>query len=325
MPILYLAKVNVNSNIFDVYANKTSIENIKTELFKSVHSGSSYVQLAEEPKSKEIFNSDAVEYNNSRFSFQEIEKQEGIELNPVLDDYLDPRRDQSHWDGRVIIGKVVRSYEKNTEKLNPTTNKMEETTVSENVSIRFFFDLEDELITFCERQNFGFSQFMIAFSKLLDLSLSNSETPSEFEIYLQKDEDALNNKILEFESVKKVKATLVPPNSNQDDLKALAEEAGYTVDMKDANATRLEVELSSDNMAMESKTIKDMIKNVSKGYGNMTVNGIDKSGKNKTVSSSRGAAFTGNVSSSTDENEFNRESANLIRKLLEKIKARRKQ
>ena len=48
MPILYLAKVNVNSIIYDVYNNKVSLEQIKDELFAGLQNGglvTAYVKM----------------------------------------------------------------------------------------------------------------------------------------------------------------------------------------------------------------------------------------------------------------------------------------
>lgn len=48
MPILYLAKVNVNSIIYDVYNNKVSLEQIKDELFAGLQNGGLVTGICED-------------------------------------------------------------------------------------------------------------------------------------------------------------------------------------------------------------------------------------------------------------------------------------
>ena len=81
---------------------------------------------------------------------------------------------------------------------------------------------------------------------------------------------------------------------------------------KDTNATKLSLEYSSDNMDMESKTMKDIRIAVSRGYGDIALSGINKNGKQQTIRSSSDAAYTVNIQENISTKDFHKESSYLI-------------
>lgn len=291
MPLLYLAKVNLNSNIFDVYDKKLDIKDVSKLIYDTISTNNNYINRAKE-KYMDSLGNQIVFFKESLYSFQEIEK----------------------YDGEIITGKLVRTFNKPSEKLDEKTNKMVTYYVKESVSIYFYFDVYKEMITFCERQSFGYNQFMNAFAQLLN----KCAMPYEFEIFLQKDEDLLEEKLKALKSVQKVRATLIPPNSNEDGLSELAEELQYMKQCKDANATKIDLEYSSSNMNMESKIMKDIKRAVSSGYGDVNATGINFSGRLQTVRSSQDAAYTAHIQENINKNDFHDESHNLIIRFLSK-------
>lgn len=289
MPLLYLAKVNLNSNIFDVYDKKLDISDVSSLIYNKISTDYNYVNKTKE-KYLDSLGNDIVFHKESLYTFQEIEKN----------------------DEGIITGKLVRSFNKPSEKLDKETNKMVTKYVKEAVSIYFYFDVYKEMIAFCERQSFGYNQFMVAFTKLLN----KCATPYEFEIFLQKDENMLEEKLKSLTCVQKVRATLIPPNSNEEDLNELTEELQYMIQCKDANATKLDLEYSSTNMNMESKIMKDIKKAVSSGYGDINATGLNSSGRLQTVRSSQDAAYTTHIHDNINKSDFNEESKNLILRFL---------
>lgn len=196
---------------------------------------------------------------------------------------------------------------------------MVETAVQEMVSIYFYYDVYREMITFCERQSFGYNQFMGAFTYLLN----NIANPYEFEIFLQKDREILEEKLKNLISVQKVRATLIPPNSNEDDLKELRNELIYMQQCQDVNAIKMDLSYTSNNMNMESKVMKDIKTAVSRGYGDVNATGVNGNGKIQTVKSSKDAAYTVNIQDNIKEMDFNEESCNMISRFIEKITSKR--
>lgn len=114
-----------------------------------------------------------------------------------------------------------------------------------------------------------------------------------FEIYLQKDSKLLQEKLADFKKVTKLKLVIIPPNANEEDsLEELRKLSNTIVDAKSLNSHKTTVECSSDNIDMSSPKIVAMQKLVSHGYGDLTISGIDTTGKGKTINSSSDAAFT---------------------------------
>lgn len=321
MPILYLAKINVNSIIHDVYNDKVSLEQIKDELFAGLQNGGLVTGICEDVTNdgNEIIDNstNGVEYQNSTYTFQEIKKSDSLSLPLRTEDFM-PDGDGGIWKGRTVRGKVVRSFNKKTEKQDPDSQKMQVAMVLENYSIRFFFDVEHEMVTFTTRSNFGYRQFMSAFAGLLSQTMSRTEFPTEFEMFLRRDEEALQKKIDEFDVVTRVKANLIPANSNKEDIEELAKEADYQLDMENVGATSLEIEYSGLKINTEADPIKKMITMVARGFGKMTISGSDRNGKRKNFNSNQAGIFTDEVSEGITEEDFNRESADLVKRYLEK-------
>jgi len=190
----------------------------------------------------------------------------------------------------------------------------------ESVSIYFYYDVFKELITFCERQSFGYNQFSRAFAQMLNKCLPEYE----FEIFLQKDRNLLDEKLKSLNTVQRVRAKLIPPNSNEDDIQELRVESDYMTQCEDLNAYKVNVEYASDNMNMESKVMQDIKRAVLKGYGDMTVTGKNLNNRMVIVNSSKEAAFTNNIRENIGEADFIEESRGLIDRFLNSLIRRHK-
>lgn len=292
MPLLYLAKINLNSNIFEVYDNSLQLEDVLKNIYMNFNVGDRFELKTKERYIDELGNT---EYYNktSGYSFQEINKLEG----------------------NVVTGKLVRTFDKPSEELDPITNKMVKTTVQETVSIYFYYDVYKEMVTFCERQSFGYNQFMKSFVSLLNMIAR----PYEFEIFLQKDKDKLEEKLSTLVSVQKIRATLIPPNSNEDDLREFREELEYMKQCQEANANKLDIEYESNDLKMDSKVMRDIKTAVSRGYGDLNAIGMNHNGRKQTIRSSQDAAYTTNIKENIKPIEFNEEAKNMIDRFISKL------
>ena len=292
MPLLYLAKVNLNSDIFEVYEKKLKFDDVFNLIIQSITGG---IDFATKNREKYIdsYGNTEVYIRESQYTFQEIKKKEY----------------------GIITGKLVRTFNKPSEKLDVNSNRLIKEYVTESVSIYFYYDIFNEMITFCERQSFGYNQFMNAFTNLLNKCVGKYE----FEIFLQKDRDLLEEKMKSLHTVQKIRATLIPPNSTEDDLQDLRNELTYMQQCQDANATKMNLDYVSDELRMESKVMKDILNAVSRGYGDVTAVGINGSGRTQTISSSLDAAYTANIQDNIGEEEYNEESKGLIIRYLAKL------
>ena len=292
MPLLYLAKVNLNSNLFDVYDKKLKFDDVFDLIYKNIADVTDYFTQNKD-KYIDSYGNPEVFIRKSQYTFQEIMKREN----------------------RIITGKLVRTFNKPSEILDELSHRMVTTYIEESVSIYFYYDVANEMITFCERQSFGYNQFMKAFANMLNKSVKMYE----FEIFLQKDKDILEEKMKSLRTVQRVRATLIPPNSTEEDLQELRNELIYMQQCQEANATKVNIEYASENMKMESRVMNDIVRAVSRGYGDVTATGINNSGRQQTISSSQDAAYTANIQDNIGEDEYNEESHNLILRFLVKL------
>lgn len=159
MPLLYLAKVNLNSKIYDVYNKTLDLNSVFDTIYKSIWGNTDYITKYRE-KYNDSLGNPLYYMKESKYTFREINKESD----------------------RIITGKLVRTFNKPTEELDNVTNRMVTAYVEESASINFYYDVDKEMITFCERQSFGYKQFLNAFTHLLN----NYITEYEFEIFLQK-------------------------------------------------------------------------------------------------------------------------------------------
>ncbi len=284
MPLLYLAKVNLNSKIFDVYNKKLNIKDVCDQIYANIHSEAYYTN-EQEDKHNDPYGNTVKYIKKSKYSFQEINKE-----TPD-----------------VITGKLVRTYTKPTEKFDEISNKMVNTYIEENISIYFYYDVYKEMITFCERQTFGYNQFMSAFTQLLNDCVGIYD----FKIFLQKDKNILTDKMKELRTVHKLCATLIPPNPNEDDMEELRN-LTYIKQCEDTNATKIRLEYVSNDMKMESNIMKDIVTAVSRGYGDLTASGINHEGQKRKIRSSHDAAYTFNIPENITKENINKESEKLI-------------
>lgn len=296
MSIMYLAKINLTSGIFAVYEKKISLDDVKDTI---------YVELNEEKRYSAVANS---KYKDALGNTKKVRQYSDYQFKELC-----KRED------RIITGKMVRSFNKPTERVDEN-GKVIETFNQESVSIYFYLDVKNELIAFSERQSFGYNQFMTAFAFILNQNTKGYE----FEIFLQKDNAVLQEKIKSLKSIKSIKATLIPPNYNNDeDLEEFRKSLQYIEDCHTTNANKMRVEMSTgegeQSLKIESKYMQDIFKAVSRGYGDITTYGFNKNGRRQIVSSNQDAAMTRVVDENLGEYEYNEEAKNFILEFLGKL------
>lgn len=120
-------------------------------------------------------------------------------------------------------------------------------------------------------------------------------------------------------TVQKVRATLIPPNSNEEDLQELRGLLEYMEQCEEANANKISLEYVSVNMNMDAKAMRDIMLAVSRGYGDFAATGINMDGHQQTVNSNQDAAYTVNIQENIGEEEYNEVSKNVILTFLDKL------
>ena len=141
-----------------------------------------------------------------------------------------------------------------------------------------------------------------------------------FEIFLQKDQAVLQEKIRNLKTIRSVKATLIPPNSNETDLDEFRNSLQYLSACEETNANKYKVEMStsddSRSLNVESQYMKEIYDAVSRGYGEITAHGINQNGKRQTISSNQDAALIRNINDNMKKDDYDSEAENFILEFL---------
>lgn len=262
MPILHFAKVNINSEIFSVYKGERKINDILQNLYDAINDQKEYIKV--EVRSFLDEKDDLKEFDIKRtFSFSDIEK-----LNNGAKQY--------------ITGRLVKRFPIFTEEFNSETRKTEKIVKDGAVSVLFYFDVHREIVTFCERLRFGHSQFIEALQYML-----NQFTDIGYEIFLINDPFSIQERIQQAYKVTKIKATVIPPNMNEEHLEDLynrnvaeMEEAGINKKTTVFEVNRKSIKGININSKLVSETLdtNDAYRNFEVGYGRLTVDGQNKDG-----------------------------------------------
>ncbi len=294
MPKLYLAKVNLNSTIFAAYKEKGKIKEIMDVVYSSFNDGIQVNLLKTYTQTDSLGNKKKDE-RSIKYSLTEITKSDNC-----------------------ISGKIMRTYPRLNEKLNKQTNKYKTVYEEQNTSIYFYFDVYNQLITFCERNNFGYKQFLEGMKSLINKSISYALNETvEFETFLVKDDDELKNKIKQMKKVKQIHLIIIPPNdSDEKSLEELREISNGITPSEEINSKKTSIKYQSDEINMKSSKVLDMQEIVTCGYGNMVLTGEDDSGNEITVDSNKEAAFSTNILSNLPIKEFIKLSRNLMNRFI---------
>lgn len=295
MPKLYLAKVNLNSTIFAAYQEKGKIKELMGVIYNSFNNGIQANLVKYHTQTDALGNKKKYE-QSFEYSLAEITKNNNISIS----------------------GRIVRSFLRPNEKLNKMTNKYETEYVKQTTSILFYFDVYNQLITFCERNNFGYKQFLEGMNLLINKSVSNVlDDVVEFETFLVKDDDELKNKIKQIKKVNQIDLIIIPPNdSDEESLEKLRELSNGITPSEEINSKKTTIKYQSDEINMKSKKVLDMQKIVVCGYGNMVLTGKDESGNAIMIDSNKEAAFSMMILSNLPVEEFVKLSKNLMNRFI---------
>lgn len=250
MPNMYFAKINVNSNIYEVYKNPEMLDKILNNLLLSIN----------QEEKIQIDGGDWIKFIHLD---KDIEK-------------------------RFIVGRLVKIFEDDIEIYDAEKDDVKPLSTKELAkSVTFYFDLRSEIVAFTTGRSLGYQQFVRYFNELIN----KYSKDAEFEVFLKKNSDVLNQQIKQLKSVSKVDITLVPPNSNEEEFDDLFPKSGDEI--KETKATKIQQLLSAPKkslgMNIESSYFKRIINGVVKGFGTVTVTGKNRDGEERTITSEKDA------------------------------------
>lgn len=255
MATMYFAKVNVNSDIYDIYEDKNKLYDILSDLLININDKDKIVDKHPE-NDKQI-----------TIQFSSLSKSENC-----------------------IYGRLVYYFDGINITFNKEKREIEEAP-QENMAqyITFYFDVMKERIAFTYKKEFGRRMFIDYFEKMLNHFSSNDVI---FEIYLEKNIKDLENKIRYYSKINEVEISVIPPNGDKEDFDNLF--GNTSEDIKETNATKFYIRLQSaakEGINVLSKMLQNSISIIGKGYGDIVFKGKDKANNKYTVTSSEQALY----------------------------------
>jgi len=192
MPLLYYAKVNVSSKIFEVYEGKVTIQEIMNTIFGKLDDNTEYTKIE---RRTILEDGEPIEIElHETYNFSGVEK-------------------FSDEPNKYVIGTLVRRYPLHGERFDEETRKSKRVVYEDNsMSITFYFDVQSEIIAFSVRQKFGYRQFMEGFRGLLDGMIGDIG----FEIFLITDPFTIKERLERAHKINRIVSVIVPPNANEE-------------------------------------------------------------------------------------------------------------
>lgn len=272
MANIYFSKLNMNSNIYELYDDPQELEKCLHKIYSKLNDKGEYIIIQEYLKENE--------------DTGKCEKKKTVESIYCFGELVrDPETSS-------IYGKMIRRKPHFTEEFIPRTRTTEKR-IDENdaTSVFFYFDVKNQIIAFFTRVKLGYNQFNDAFRYLMN------EQFEEFsvEIFLQKNFTQLEESLKKFETIYKIKSTLIPPNLNRDKFDKMFQDDSE--EMKESGITKKTVEYESNKKTQKgikksSNIFQRTIAGVESGYGTLKIDGLSKDNKELSFDVDRDAAFT---------------------------------
>ena len=254
MSYMYFGKVNINSNIFEVYNNPSKIGEILKYLFEAID---------QEKRLK------VDEKNNIWAKFINIEK-----------DYA-----KQYISGRIvkIFEDDIETYDAITDDVSPLPNK------DLAKSVPFFFDFRNEIVVFTTTNGFRSGKVVDYFNKLIN----SYSKDIKFEVFLMQNIKEIKEQISKFKKISRVEYTLVPPNSNKDDFMDLFPHDYDEITEIGATKIEQSFSTSAkgNGVNIASRLFNRVIKAVSMGYGIIKLSGKNKENAKLDITSEETAPY----------------------------------
>lgn len=237
MANIYMAKLNVNEKIHDVYDDKIKLRTLLVNLFKDID------------ESKVVVN----ENTGVKYKIVNLEK--------------DPQN-------YIIRGRFIRIYESLEQDFYDEKEDQLTQRVLENPAdyIAFTFYVLREIIAFVPKQKFSRQHFLKIFGDFLSKS---SEQLGEVNLQIKFDNDTIDKKFSRIKNLKEISVVIVPPNGDRDLWKGL-EDIGEQLEDSRAKKISMNLTATLSNpLDKSSDLVQGFVKFVKNSYGNLKAIGQD--------------------------------------------------
>ena len=276
MALIYYAKLNLNSDIFKTkqYDGKIDLKKELEDLYNNINDDQEYEYILPAYKSNRT---GSIVANKDTYNFSELKKV----------------KNNDEW---YITGSIVRRFPYYSEAYDSKKKVSRKVKYEDNSSsIKFYFDVKNEIIAFCTKKNFGQNQFIRAFQNLINLC----NEKREFCVYMIIDSSPIKEKIKKAKHITYIKSTLVAANVNEEHIQALQNKNNQ--EMQEANVEKktniLQVsKRSSTGMNLNSQLAKKELNDntyemYERGYGHLQIEGEWEDGSKFNFDSKKDAPY----------------------------------
>lgn len=235
--IIYFSKVNLSTvKLFDLYKQDKVRKEIRDNIFSFFESGTIY-------------------------EVENYYKDDNGEKHPITTRYKLSIgiKDESSISG--VIYKYTTIYYKELNELNGEIETRSQKTIED---IKFYFDVERELVGFHTRQRFGYQDFNSAFAGIINMCMEKNKSDLEFSVELYNEGmeiDEISEELKKISNIKRLEFMFKIPNPSDDDLlKELKDRLTDTAEqLEKANANSMSVIFDSSGgigLNIEAEEIK---------------------------------------------------------------------
>lgn len=260
---MYLAKLSMNSDIYDFYENRNLFDNYLNKVYASINNIT------------KIYD----EYNNI------------YKFNTLLFD-----KDKLAITGRYskIFNGDVESYDWEEDCPRKINAKNLSSTVN------FYFDLNTQIIVYTASRDFGYKQFVEMFRKYVEKALGDEKVKVVVELLINDEE--LNEKIDKFKKIEQISFSIIPPNPpNLEEFNNLLGDRAEVI--RESQTTNYKETYSSSKKGIKKTNhFRNLISSIKNGYGNVTVRGENKNGRVETITSKDDAPKKININRKDKDN-----------------------
>lgn len=237
MANIYIAKLNVNEKIYEVYNNKIQLSKLLEGLYSELDD-------------KKIIEN---ENNEVRYKIVDIEK--------------DPQN-------FIITGRFLRIFKSQTQDFYDSN---QDTVVEKELGdkadyIAFTFYVKREIIAFVPKQTFTRQQFLKIFKDFITHSYPEI---GEVNLQIKYDNASIDEKFNKIKVLKKVEVVIVPPNGDEDLWEGL-QNIEKDLKETEAKNMSISLEATKRKpLKKASNLVKGFLKFVKNQYGDLEANGYD--------------------------------------------------
>lgn len=243
---MYLAKLSMNSEIYDFYENRELFDKYLNKVYASINNSTQIYD-----KNNNIYKFNTLVFDNNKLTIT----------------------------GRYskIFNGDVESYDWK----NDCPKKMN----AENLSstINFYFDLETQIIAYTASRDFGHKQFTEMFREYVEKALGDKKVKVVVELLIN--DEKLNEKINKFKKIEQISFSIIPPNPpNLEEFNDLLGDRAEAI--RESQTTNYNETYSSSKKGIkQTNYFRNLIFSIKNGYGNVTVKGENENGRVETITS----------------------------------------